>query len=268
MQLRGNGGVLNPESGDWSLWLDLAPRPGHLNMAIDQALLDLADREGLAVLRLYGWAPHCLSFGRHEPALRRYDRNAIQRQGLATVRRPTGGRAVWHAGELTYAVAAPIARFGPLTAAYRAIHGVLLDAVRGLGADAVLAPDASPMPLDAGACFAAPVGGEVMAAGRKVVGSAQLRQNSGLLQHGSLLLDDDQELVRAISRGPAPVGSEAPLNRLLSHAVSPTVAADAVAAAARAAWAGRWTPLDAPRVLERAATHDARYRSAEWTWRR
>ena len=95
-------------------------------MAIDQALLDLAAGEGRAFLRLYRWAPAALSFGRNEPALRRYDRAAIERLGLNPVRRPTGGRAVWHADELTYAVAAPAETpSGRFAEAYRRIHETL-----------------------------------------------------------------------------------------------------------------------------------------------
>ena len=78
----------------WCLLIDEA-RPGWENMAIDSALLDLVDRSGGAFLRLYRWEPHCLSFGRHEPASRRYDRARIAELGLDCVRRPTGGRAVW-----------------------------------------------------------------------------------------------------------------------------------------------------------------------------
>ena len=65
-----------PSSGAdrWSVWFDLDPRPGPLNMAIDQALLERAGRHGERWLRLYRWSPHCLSFGRHERAARRYDR--------------------------------------------------------------------------------------------------------------------------------------------------------------------------------------------------
>ncbi|MBI2403017.1 MAG: lipoate--protein ligase family protein [Gemmatimonadetes bacterium] len=92
-------------------------------MAIDQALLDDVDRRGdLAYLRLYRWNPPCLSFGRNEPALSRYDRAEIERLGVDVVRRPTGGRAVWHDDELTYAVAAPVAAFGCLRDSYRVIH--------------------------------------------------------------------------------------------------------------------------------------------------
>ena len=95
------------DNREWHLWIDDSPRPGWANMAIDQVLLQRAQHQGESWLRLYQWAPHCLSFGRHEPASRRYDPERIQELGIDTVRRPTGGRAVWHARELTYAVVAP-----------------------------------------------------------------------------------------------------------------------------------------------------------------
>jgi lipoate-protein ligase A len=99
----------------WQLVTDPVGRPGPENMAIDQALLDEVDRGGeVSYLRLYRWNPPCLSFGRNEPALARYDRAEIERLGLDVVRRPTGGRAVWHDDEVTYAVAAPVAAFGCL----------------------------------------------------------------------------------------------------------------------------------------------------------
>ncbi len=111
-------------------------------MALDQWLLTEAERTGEGFVRLYCWEPFCLSFGRHEPAARRYDRALLEARGISTVRRPTGGRAVWHARELTYAVAAPVTAFGddadrPVSgAAYSAIHTALLHAVRRLGATA------------------------------------------------------------------------------------------------------------------------------------
>src|SRR5512143_1343027 len=115
-------------------------RSGAENMALDQTLLDLAEQTGEGFLRLYGWSPSCLSFGRHEPALRRYDRTLIETLGLDVVRRPTGGRAVWHARELTYAVAAPVSWFGTLSQSYCEIHQILARAIVSLGAPATLAP--------------------------------------------------------------------------------------------------------------------------------
>ena len=254
---------------DWLYWPDFEARTGPANMAIDQTLLELAGEEGLSVLRIYRWEPFTLSFGRNEPAARRYDRAAIAREGIPTVRRPTGGRAVWHARELTYAVSAPTGCFGTLPAAYHAIHAMLAEGIRTLGADATLAADRSVAGLDAGACFASPAGGEVMIQGRKVVGSAQVRLGDGMLQHGSLLLDDDQSRIVALTRGQAPAGREIPLNRVLATPVSFEDASAAVAAAARRAWPGEWQHLAATtQILERAQTHVARFSSDDWTWHR
>src|ERR671920_983744 len=114
----------------WRLWIDESPRPGWTNMAIDHALLQRAERQSESWLRLYQWDPYCLSFGRHEPATLRYDAEQILARGIDTVRRPTGGRAVWHAQELTYSLAAPYSRFGTLHAAYVEIHQMLAEALK------------------------------------------------------------------------------------------------------------------------------------------
>jgi lipoyl(octanoyl) transferase len=158
-------------------------RSGAENMARDEALLTAADRTGAAFLRLYRFDPPCWSFGRNEPA--------TEHGGIATVRRPSGGRAVWHEHEVTYAVAAPVASFGRLRDAYRAIHERLATGLRSLGADVTLAGDRPTIRLSdrPTACFAATVGGEVLAGGRKVIGSAQVRRGAAFLQHGSILLD-------------------------------------------------------------------------------
>jgi lipoyl(octanoyl) transferase len=239
-------------------------------MAIDHGLLDLASHHGLAVLRLYRWDPFCLSFGRNEPAARRYDRRLIAERGIDVVRRPTGGRAVWHARELTYSVAAPAACFGALPAAYLAIHAVLADAVTRLGGNPVLAPAARPAPLDSGACFRNPVGGEVMVSGRKIVGSAQVREAEAFLQHGSMLLDDDQQLVADVSLGPSAPGLDAPLNALLAAPATFESTASAVAEAAAIAWSGDWLTISDGDALvaDAGGLHAQQYRSDEWTWRR
>jgi lipoyl(octanoyl) transferase len=261
--------TLSHQPARWTLLLDPA-RPGFENMAIDSALLDFAAGEGAAFLRLYQWEPHCLSFGRHEPARRRYDTGRIGALSLDCVRRPTGGRAVWHARELTYAVAAPLAGFGGLRQAYGAIHGLLASALRLLGADPLLAPRSSPTPrVSAGPCFAAPVGGEVLVAGRKVIGSAQLRQGDAFLQHGSLLLEDDQALVRSLADQSASPAAEAPLSRLLGRSVAFPEASAAVIACAEALFGGMEAPVALPaRVAAAARHHEERFRSAAWTWQR
>jgi len=155
-------------------------------MAADEALLDRVVRSGGAFLRLYRWDPPTLSIGRNQP---------IAAAGIPTVRRPTGGNAVWHEHEVTYAVAAPIGLFGSVRNAYGEIHARLATALRSLGVDASLAPNRPTVPPSDGptSCFAMPVGGEIVVHGRKLVGSAQVRKRDAFLQHGSILLDGSQE---------------------------------------------------------------------------
>jgi lipoate-protein ligase A len=256
------------DTGEWHFWVDEQPRPGYANMAIDLTLLDRAERQGESWLRLYQWQPHCLSFGRHEPASRRYDVERIRTLGLDAVRRPTGGRAVWHSRELTYAVAAPIQRLGSLQAAYLEIHAMLRGALGRLGVEASLAPRVSALALDAGACFSQPAGGEVMVAGRKVIGSAQLRRGIALLQHGSVLLQDDQRVVREVTRGAKgePAGSSS-LQSLLGRPVSSLEAAVAVGSAAADRWSGAWEQVSHPdHVVQAASRYFPRFLSPAWTW--
>ena len=250
----------------YALWIDATARPGWRNMAIDLALLERA-QAGERWLRLYGWDPPCLSFGRHEPAMRRYDARRIAALGLAAVRRPTGGRAVWHARELTYAVAAPSAGLGSMRQAYEEIHRMLCDALAALGARAELAPACRTAGLGAGACFSLPAGGEVMVGGHKVVGSAQLREGTALLQHGSILLEDDQSTVAGVTLGGALRDLSAPLSCLLGRAVTRSEMAEKVASAAGERWGAPAERVDSPGpILERSEAHAARFRSPAWTW--
>jgi len=246
----------------WSLILDPAARPGPENMAVDDALLRAA-REGVAFLRCYRWSPPCLSFGRNEPARSRYDTAAIEARGLATVRRPTGGRAVWHHAEVTYAVAGPVSLFGSLPETYRAIHAVLADGLRTLGVPAALAPAAPTPGPGAGACFASPAGGEVTVGGRKLVGSAQVRERGGFLQHGSILLEDGQDVVAQVTRGIAPVAHATSLGEVLGRDVTFAEVTEAIVAAARRAWPGTWTAAAPPAILP-----GTRFADPDWTWRR
>lgn len=234
-------------------------------MAADEALLRAA-RDGHPFLRLYRWSPGCLSFGRNEPAAERYDRARVEALGIDTVRRPTGGRAVWHDAEVTYAVAGPDGLFGTLADTYRAIHAMIAAALRSLGVPAELAhrPTAQPPNrLSAGACFASPAGGEVVTGGAKLVGSAQVREHGGFLQHGSILLEDGQDLVARVARGPHPPSGATSLVAVLGRHVTFAEVATAVADAARRAWAGGWTMSNPVPV-----THPGRFADPAWTWRR
>jgi lipoyl(octanoyl) transferase len=261
------------DNHEWFLWVDETARPGWANMAIDQTLLDRAKLLGESWLRLYAWEPHCLSFGRHEPATRRYDAERIEALGIDTVRRPTGGRAVWHGPELTYAVAAPGGRFGSLQEAYLEIHAMIGQALGELGVDAVLASSRRAAPLDAGACFSQPAGGEVLVGGRKVVGSAQLRQGGALLQHGSILLADGQHIVRKLMREAADHDSFSSPGEtalpLLGRSLAVAQLAEEIADTAAIRWPGDWNRMIAAgEVIEAASRHYPQFRSPAWTWAR
>lgn len=247
----------------WYALLDATGRSGAENMAIDETLLYAARCSGALYLRLYRWHPGTLSFGRHEPALQRYDRDRIARWGWPVVRRPTGGRAVWHEQEVTYAVAAPLERWGSLRRSYRAIHALLAEALAALGVEARLAGDARTPGAGAGPCFATTAGGEIVVRGRKLVGSAQVRDGSALLQHGSILLDGDQARVQAAARTPAAPPAATTLSAELGRSPDFHEVAHAIVARAAVVWgepAPRPPPLPPPDL--------ARYVSTAWTWRR
>ncbi len=166
---------------------------GRREMAIDETLLDRVSRgESDPVIRLYGFSPPTLSVGRFQHALQEIDIARVEADGLTFVRRPTGGRAVLHAGELTYAAAIGRTHLPGFSKreVYRFIVPFLLGGLRRLGlADAVSsAGRGNPLNPD---CFASTGEYEIdSASGRKLIGSAQMITRGGVLQHGSIPLTD------------------------------------------------------------------------------
>lgn len=238
-------------------------------MALDHALADHVGT-GEAVLRLYRWAPHTISFGRNEPTAGRYDTEAATAEGLAFVRRPTGGRAVLHAHEVTYAVVAPIRAMGGVRRAYRRINEGLVDGLRALGVPAAVSEGGAVLAPDAGPCFRTPAPGEVVVEGRKLVGSAQVRLGGALLQHGSIILRGDQSAVARLS-GDAP--DEAPpaaVESVLGRPMDPGEVEAAVSEGLRRAVGGKWDEGGyLPTELERADELErTKYATDAWTWRR
>ncbi len=247
------------------VWDDAVPRPAWQQMAIDRVLADGAATTGIIVYRIYRWQTGSVSFGANESARRTWDRERLERLQLPCVRRPTGGRGVWHdPADLTYAVTAPVSAFGTLRLAYRSIHERLAVALRTLGLDAELAVAARRPTLEPGSCFDLAIGGEVMAAGRKTIGSAQALVGPALLQHGAIALADRASSLARFRLGtqgeppPSPTGELAAASRV----------ADGLVTAWRDAGA---VPLSdakidsAIRDSNRYATH---FLDPDWTWRR
>jgi len=250
---------------------------GVTNMATDAALLAHARRSGEATLRLYAWDGPTLSLGRHERARDLFDPARLRAEGVGVVRRPTGGRALLHHREVTYSVTAPAA----LTQgeSYAAINALLLDALARLGVRAALAaPRGRPLRPEGAACFAEPGAGEVVVDGAKLVGSAQLREDGALLQHGSILLADDQPMIARLrvpvatrdgttSRETArPLAAAATLEQTLGHAVEAAAVEAAVAAALTARVPA--DPLDPALLQADLARLVIAFAAQEWTWRR
>lgn len=174
------------------------------NMALDEALLG-APRSGWT-LRFYSWNRPTVSLGYAQPFARGVDVAVAQRFDMALVRRPTGGRAVLHAGELTYSIAAPAdtgVLAGGVSAAYRRIATGLQAGLGLLGAELdIERSGTAPLPGHKGPCFGARTRYELSVGGRKLVGSAQRRRHGRLLQHGSILLEaPDRRLWAVLGEG-------------------------------------------------------------------
>jgi lipoate-protein ligase A len=181
----------------WRLLLD-GPADAAWNMSVDESLL-LCAAGSAPLLRLYTWEEPSMSLGlrQAEPAwLARCD--AL---GVEVVRRVTGGGAVLHAGDLTYAVVAPADAPGlpsDLRGSYEWIRARLLAGLEGAGVAASnsrACRGADRLEL----CFAGATGYEIELEGEKLVGSAQRRTRRAFLQHGSIRISDDAALYRALT---------------------------------------------------------------------
>jgi lipoate-protein ligase A len=254
----------------WRLLCD-EPLTGARNMALDHALA-VSLGEGTAVLRLYRWSRPTVSFGRHEPARDVYDRTLGAALGLDFVRRSTGGGAVLHEGELTYAVVVPLRALGGPRTAYRRINEALAAGLRTLGADVAVSEHGLVRRPGAGPCFQAAAPGEIVARGRKLVGSAQRADRHALLQHGSILIESDQSLVAALqtvrAADPADDGAIG-LATLLGRAPDPGELVEAVRAGFEQVLGIRLcASVLTGEEQARVAQLERHYGADTWTWRR
>ena len=224
------------------LWCDGA-HPAAENMRRDAALLAAAEHGAPAVLRLFRFAPPGITLGMNQMPAVELDLARCAADGIGWAVRPTGGRAIFHAEEWTYALAAPRDDRqwgGSLDEVYRRASELVMRALVRLGVPAALVPRRGPgapaAARDRGAaappCFASTARHEVVVRGVKLVGSAQRRTALASLQQGSILLGDGhlriadyvataaaarpviREALRSASASAAPwIGSAAPLER-------------------------------------------------------
>lgn len=185
-------------------FLDTGTQDAALNMAIDEAVL-LRHQQGQAppTLRVFRWTQPAISLGRFQQVEREIDRARATQEGVALVRRPTGGRAVYHRDEFTYSFVGGRACGIPagIVASYAYLARGLIAALALLGVDAELSEGrVSKQP--SAACFASSTQADLTSSGLKLVGSAQVWKDEALLQQGSLPLDDRSAEFYALLRFP------------------------------------------------------------------
>lgn len=165
-------------------------------MAVDEAIYELVGKgKSPATLRFYAWEPACLSLGYAQP-YGDVDAERLKKNGWEVVRRLTGGRAILHTEELTYAVitgAIEPRTAGDILQSYKQLSKALLQSLENLGmkVESKSNRDNSGGGTTGPICFEAPGNYEIVADGRKMIGSAQARRKTGVLQHGTLPLFGD-----------------------------------------------------------------------------
>jgi lipoate-protein ligase A len=211
-----------------SIWrlLITPPSRGPWNMAVDEAILEAAVLgESPPTLRLYAWEPACLSLGYSQP-YRDVDLPGLEAQGWDLVRRPTGGRAILHTDEITYAVIGPASEprlSGSVLESYRRLSEALLAALHRLEipAEARAQPQIIGNSDEKGpVCFEVPSNYEITVGGKKLIGSAQARRRDGVLQHGSLPLFGDLGRITSALVFPTSQDRAAAAERLYNRATT------------------------------------------------
>jgi len=261
-----------------------------MNMAVDEAILQLhSEGKVPPTVRFYTWEPATLSIGYFQKAEKEIDFAELRKHQLGFVRRPTGGRAVLHDQELTYSVV--VSERHPkmpssVTEAYKVISMGLLHGFQNLNLQAEMVSLASEEEKEkysspgSSACFDSPSWYELVVEGKKVAGSAQTRQKGVILQHGSILLDMDVELLFSLLKFPSERVKERMMESFRQKAVtinevSPVqvTLADAIAAFHKGFASGLEVELVESELTaeERALAEElarTRYATDEWNFRR
>lgn len=181
------------ENKSWR-FLNTGFQNGHLNMAIDEVISQISvPRDNKPVLRVYGWRPYAISLGYNQDE-KDIDVERCYRDNIDVVRRPTGGRAVFHADEVTYSVILP--KCSPLfdqdtITIYNKISQGLVEGLKLIGIETQLVKRASKNSQEGKKsipCFSNAARYEITYQGKKLVGSAQRRYPNSILQHGSILV--------------------------------------------------------------------------------
>jgi len=186
----------------WYVLFEAQPGRGSYNMAVDEYLFRLAQQKKATFLRLYTWDKPTASLGAGQDVNRALNLEECEKRGVEVVRRMTGGKMVLHHLEVTYSVASSETEIftSTLEGSYRLISEALVRGLEMMGLKAQLAENTSATYARSHLpCFAYPARNEVEIEGKKIIGSAQKRVGSCFIQHGSIPLVKELELLAAIS---------------------------------------------------------------------
>lgn len=164
---------------------------GPEQMAADETML-LAAEQGSACLRFYAWSEPTVSLGYFQRAADRASVPGLER--LAWVRRSTGGGALVHHHEITYALALPAgptwdSGARPWTCR---LHDIIQTSLRKLGIESEVLTCGQPQSEREFLCFKHHTTGDLVIQGHKIAGSAQRRQHGAIMQHGGILLKQSE----------------------------------------------------------------------------
>ena len=269
----------------WRLLLS-APADGAMNMAVDEAILHaVATEQAEPTLRFYAWEPPCLSLGRGQKGAD-VDLEALQAAGYGLVRRPTGGKAILHIDELTYSIVAPetdLRMAGGVVESYRRLSVGLMRGLDELGARDIIARSRASRQQEPGAeggtrrvgpvCFEVPSDYEITSQERKLIGSAQMRAQGTVLQHGAIpLFGDIARICSLLVSRPDPAGVRAQattVEEVLDRPVTWDEAADAMAAGFAEALNLRLEPgaLSEEEKAQAERLRKDKYATDAWTYR-
>lgn len=174
---------------------------GFFNMAEDERLLNSAvdDKLKEPILRLYGWFPACVSLGRNQ-AESSINRVYCKEHNIDIVKRLSGGRALLHDKELTYAFICPTSFLNnseSVMYSYKEISSALIEGLKPLGIELTF-PENKKASTKQDYCMSISTGADLSFNGRKLIGSAQYRKQNYIIQHGSILMDYDSETIETI----------------------------------------------------------------------
>jgi len=186
----------------WKLIVDTIPLKGSLNMAVDEYLLQTLGEGFQTYLRFYQWERPTVSLGYSQNIKKVVNLDYCLEKGIDIVRRMTGGKLVLHDKEITYSVCSSDEKIFPpsLAGSYKLISQALILGLEKLGIDSYLSADAPSSYVKADLpCFSYLARNEIEINGKKIIGSAQKRLGSRFIQHGSIPVEDNGDLLKSVT---------------------------------------------------------------------